>query len=151
MMNKNLIMLLGCLGAGDKTVMETDDDQYVPVVKYVHRLSCVVQAKERSVEGRLQYELFGEYPLSETKLPEWEKMKKVLRIPVEARAFHDKDYHYENFSPEFKGRVLAAIGDNTDLYIKDHVPTVCNGFGLYAKKGADVIEAKLYFDKKYKG
>ena len=73
-MNSNLLIILRAISAGENTIFENSNGEYVSKQTddfQTHSLhkGCT----EYSIESRLQFELYGEYPLSEKSLLDYEK------------------------------------------------------------------------------
>ncbi len=144
-MNRKLITLLTCLGAGDVTVLETTDGDYLPFAE-----KCLAQypnAKQRSIEGRLMYELFGEYPLSPSKEAEWELAMKGLKFTPSARAFISYDAQIGVFRLNRKDEIAIKIAPYAELFIVDPLHDEDKYFTVKVKAGCDVIESKILLEK----
>ena len=145
-MNKNLLTLLRCLGAGDKTILQAPNGDYVGI-QCKSMPSLVPQgSEERSVEGRLMYELFGEYPLSPSQKPDWDLVRKAFVFNEETRTFFPYDNHLMNFKIECKADVEKAVNEIDGLCVKGWNDKLV---GVYAKAGYDNHELRIEFAKKY--
>lgn len=73
--NNNLLILLRLLSCGSETVFEAPDGKYIPTE---FRGSSLVPegSEERTIESRIQFELYGEYPLSEKDQHDWDSRVK---------------------------------------------------------------------------
>lgn len=79
---KNLQILLRCLASGDTIVFETPKGDYIA---YQCKGTTLVPkgSVERTVESRLQFELYGEYPLSERNQLDFDqKIRGAFNLPV---------------------------------------------------------------------
>lgn len=144
-MNTNLLTLLGCLGAGERTVMETKEGKYYSI--RCKDTSLVPEdARERSIEGRLMFELMGEYPLSPSRVADWNIARKGFNLPEKAIAFHAEDHFISGFGEStWKGIADKAAEGIDGLYWE---LTTWKGMGFYVKAGYDAIEIGLVFDNK---
>lgn len=153
-MNQNLLLLLECLGAGDKTIMESfggiGESIYLPKERLRHMSSLGSEFKERSIEGRLMYELFGEYPLRDYKIPAWSKVKKSLRLTQENEAFHNFDCCISSFDASLKKSISAIVAEDDALCIKGSSLSATGAFDVYIKAGYDAIETRIAFNEKLK-
>ncbi len=73
---ENIQTLLRCLKAGYNTVFETPKGEYVSI--QCKNFDENKGLPERSIESRLQYELYGEWPLSDKDELDWIKNIKPL-------------------------------------------------------------------------
>ena len=69
---RKLQILLRCLAKGDKTIFETPSGEYMAIQMKGH-FAMPEGTEERDIVGRIQYEIFGEYPLSENKQGDWDR------------------------------------------------------------------------------
>ena len=108
-MNKELIFLLECLAARANTVRTDRNGNYTTEED--------PEGEEYSLESRLQYELFGEYPLSACHAPTWDRIKHTLI------AFHDLVFAIAESRKELEGlrERNESIFSTEDLASIDHV------------------------------
>ena len=145
-MNKNLLTLLRCLGAGDKTILQAPNGDYT-AIQCKSMASLIPQGREeRSIEGRLMYEFFGEYPLSPSQKPDWELVRKAFALNDQNRAFFPYDNHLMNFVLECKPDVEKAVSQIDGLCVKSSGDKL---IAVYAKAGYDNHELRIEFAKKY--
>lgn len=69
-MNEQLLILLRCLGKGDKQILLQPDGTYANIE--VAHWQGYEKARVVSIESQLQYELFGEHPLSGQNVDDWD-------------------------------------------------------------------------------
>lgn len=93
-MNDQLIYVLECLAAGANAIRTDADGNYTTLEKE--------DGNEHSIESRLQYEVFGEYPLSECHKPTWDRIKRAFAISHITRYYN---------SPQFDGKRFWFISN----------------------------------------
>ncbi len=79
---ENLQTLLRCLGTGDTMIFETPKGNYIA---YQCKGTSLVPigSVERTIESRLQLELYGEYPLSESNQIDYDlRVRKAFKLPI---------------------------------------------------------------------
>ncbi len=71
-MNRNLLVILRSITAGYKTIFENKDGEYISKqVDHFQTHSMHEGMEEKDIESRLQFELYGEYPLSPGNEHDW--------------------------------------------------------------------------------
>lgn len=74
MNNDNLLIVLRGIAHGHKTIFADENDAYISKQCDTFQTKSWVEGKEeKSIESRLKYELYGEYPLSENNELDWLK------------------------------------------------------------------------------
>lgn len=77
---ENLQILLRCLGAGDTDVFESPNGDYY-AIQCKDSSILPEGCKQRNIISRLQYEIYGEYPLSQTDHDDWNlRVSKAFNI-----------------------------------------------------------------------
>ena len=71
---KNLKIVLTCIAKGHSTILQDEKGDYFD------NQSMNENCEERNIVGRLQYELYGEYPLSGENIEDWKLIKKAFNI-----------------------------------------------------------------------
>jgi len=80
-MTNNLLVLLRSLKQGYSTVFVNEDGRYISKqVDSVQTYSLHEGCEEKTIESRLQLELYGEYPLSPLNKADWEIVKKAFKL-----------------------------------------------------------------------
>jgi len=83
---ENLQILLRCLGAGDTMIFETPKGKYVA---YQCKGTSLIPkgSVEKTIDSRLQFELYGEYPLSEKNQIDYDtKLRKAFNLSINDRS-----------------------------------------------------------------
>lgn len=70
-MNGNLLVLLRSISVGFKAVYELENGDLYSILA-----SRPPNSEVRTVESRLQFELYGEYPLSDSNQGDWDRLVK---------------------------------------------------------------------------
>lgn len=79
--SKNLQILFRCLSNGDKTILVTPEGEYVAIQCKKFESFYPEGTEEKTIESRIQFELYREYPLQEHNQLDWDKrIKKAFRL-----------------------------------------------------------------------
>jgi len=78
---QNLLIVLRGISKGDKTIFQQENGNYVAKqVDNFQTHSLHEGCEERNIESRLQFELYGEYPLSPANKSDWEIVKNAFKL-----------------------------------------------------------------------
>ena len=69
---EKIVLILRCIAAGEKTIFENENGAYFK--------EDGEGRTKRTVESRLQFELYGEYPLSPTNEIDWLNVRASIRF-----------------------------------------------------------------------
>lgn len=77
---ENLLILLRCLNHGKKEVYETPLGEYIST-EAIGFINIPTGTELRTIESRIQFELYGEYPLSPDNFNDWhQNVKQSFRL-----------------------------------------------------------------------
>ena len=78
---QNLLIVLRGISKGDKTIFQGEKGNYVAKqVDNFQTHSLHEECEERDIKSRLQFELYGEYPLSTANILDWEIVKNAFKL-----------------------------------------------------------------------